>query len=57
MANAYDAADFSIKKEASLDNFTIPKYFYDTAYCGKRNDDGILILPKEFDEDESKETL
>ncbi|WP_034246620.1 Panacea domain-containing protein, partial [Lachnospira multipara] len=40
------------KKEIPLDNFAIPKYFYDTAYCGKRNDDGILILPKEFDEDE-----
>ena len=58
MANAYDVADFFInsakydeKKEVPLDNFSIPKYFYDTAYCGKRNDDGILILPKEFDEE------
>ena len=48
----YNKLEKYFKKEAPLDNFAIPKYFYDTAYCGKRNDDGILILPKEFDEDE-----
>ena len=48
----YNKSEIYFKKEAPLDNFAIPKYFYDTAYCGKRNDDGILILPKEFDEDE-----
>ncbi|SEF89151.1 hypothetical protein [Lachnospira multipara] len=51
MANVYNVADSFIEKEVPLDNFTIPKYLYDTAYCGKRNDDGILILPKEFDEE------
>lgn len=49
MASAYDVAD---KKEAPLDSFEIPKYLYDTAYNGERNDNGVLILPKEFDENE-----
>ena len=48
----YNKLEIYFKKEALLNNSTIPKYFYDTAYCGKRNDDGILILSKEFDEDE-----
>ena len=40
------------KKEAPLDSFVVPKYLYDTAYNGERNDNDVLILPKEFDENE-----
>ena len=36
------------KKEAPLDSFVVPKYLYDTAYNGERNDNGVLILPREL---------
>lgn len=48
--------EYKAESTEELDNFTIPEHLYETAYCGKRNDDGILILPTEKD-DEIKEEL
>lgn len=40
------------KHEFPLESFSVPKNLYDTAVSGQRTSDGLLLLPKDFDDDD-----